>query len=121
MLFQQNELAKFICCKLYRWFVYYDIDATVETNVIEPLATIFRNNNYEIKPVLAALLKSQHFYDSLSMSCDIKSPLDFTVGFCRQFQIAFPPTSDYVNLYNHWAYLQSAAAIKNVLSLVSAQ
>ena len=41
----------------------------------------------------------------------IKSPLDFTVGFCRQFQIAFPPTSDYVNLYNHWAYLQSAAAI----------
>jgi uncharacterized protein (DUF1800 family) len=111
MLFQQNEVAKFICRKLYRWFVYYDIDATVETNVIEPLATIFRNNNFEIKPVLAALLKSQHFYDSLSMSCDIKSPLDFTVGFCRQFQIAFPPTSDYVNLYNHWAYLQSAAAI----------
>lgn len=111
MLFQQNEVAKFICRKLYRWFVYYDIDATVETNVIEPLATIFRNNNYDIKPVLATLLKSEHFYDSLSMGCHIKSPLDFTVGFFRQFEVAFPLASDYVNSYNHWSYIQSIGAV----------
>ena len=101
MIFQQNEVAKFICRRLYMWFVYYDIDATVEKNVIEPLATIFRNNNYDIKPVMEALLKSEHFYDSLSMGCSIKSPIDFNVGYCRQFELAFPNPTDYVATYNH--------------------
>jgi uncharacterized protein (DUF1800 family) len=110
LIFQQNEVAKYICRRLYRWFVYYDIDSTVETNVIEPLATVFRNNNYEILPVISTLLKSEHFYDSLSMACQIKSPLDFTVGFCRQFEIAMAPASDYVNIYNQWNYLQTFGA-----------
>ena len=106
MIFQQNEVAKFICRKLYRYFVYYDIDATVETNVIEPLATVFRNNNYEIKPVIETLLKSEHFFDALSMGCQIKSPVDFVVGYCRQFELQFPLDSDYVNAYTHWSFLQ---------------
>ncbi|MFM9946041.1 MAG: DUF1800 family protein [Bacteroidia bacterium] len=110
MIFLQNEVAKFMCRKLYRYFVYYDIDATVETNVIVPLATIFRNNNYDIKPVLATLLKSEHFYDTLSMGCSIKSPLEYAVGFCRQFEVSFPVSTDYVNNYNHWAYLQAVGA-----------
>ena len=111
MIFQQNEVAKYICRKLYRWFVYYDIDATVETNVIEPLAVIFRNSNYDIKPVLSALLKSEHFYDTLSMACHIKSPLDFSIGFCRQFEMPFPQPSDYLNSYTHWQYIQAFAAV----------
>jgi hypothetical protein len=106
MIFQQNEVAKFICRKLYRYFVYYDIDATVETNVIEPLATVFRNNNYEIKPVIETLLKSEHFFDALSMGCQIKSPVDFVIGYCRQFELQFPLDSDYVNAYTHWSFLQ---------------
>ncbi len=110
LIFQQNEVAKYICRRLYKFFIYYDIDATVETNVIEPLAVIFRNNNYDIKPVIAALLKSEHFFDPLSMSCSIKSPLEFSVGFCRQFEIAFPSDTDYVNQYTHWAYVQAFSA-----------
>ena len=43
MIFQRNEVAEFICRKLYRWFVYYEIDATTETNVIQPLAAYFQN------------------------------------------------------------------------------
>jgi uncharacterized protein (DUF1800 family) len=61
MIFAQNEVAKFIVRKFYRWFVYYDIDAGTEANVITPLADIFRNNNYEIKPVLSAYLKANIF------------------------------------------------------------
>lgn len=111
MIFLQNEVAKYICRKLYRYFVYYDIDTTVETNVIEPLAIIFRNNNYEIKPVMEALLKSEHFFDALSMGCYIKSPMDFNIGFCRQFEITFPASTDYMNAYNHWGYIQSISAV----------
>ena len=37
----EEEVSKYMCRKLYRWFVYYDIDAAAETNVIEPLANHF--------------------------------------------------------------------------------
>ena len=87
---------------------YSDIDDTVEANVITPLADIFRTNNYEIKPVMSALLKSEHFFDTLSMGCGIKSPFDYTIGFCRQFEIAFPKKeTDYQNSFNHTDILAS--------------
>lgn len=90
MIFAQEEVAKFVCRKLYRFFVYYQITPDVETNVIVPLADIFRNSNYEILPVLSALFKSQHFYDMTLLSCHIKNPIDFAVGLCRELNIAIP-------------------------------
>ncbi len=105
MIFTTQEVAKYICRRIYRWFVYYDIDASVETNVITPLADLFRNSNYEIKPVLSALLKSEHFFDVLSKGCKIKSPVDLVVGLCREFNVAFQPTTDYAINYGFYNYL----------------
>lgn len=105
MIFNVQEVAKYVCRRIYRWFVYYDIDASVETNIITPLANIFRTNNYEIKPVLQALLQSEHFFDVLSRGCQIKSPVDLVVGMCREFPMAFPPASDYITNYAHWNYM----------------
>ena len=101
MIFQNTDVAKFICRKIYRYFVYYYIDANVEANIITPLANIFIANNYEIKPVLKALLQSEHFYDKLYFGCQIKSPVDHVVGFLRQFEILFPDAiTDYVDSYS---------------------
>jgi len=105
MIFNVQEVAKYICRRIYRWFVYYDIDASVESNIITPLANIFRSNNYEIKPVLQALLQSEHFFDVLSRGCQIKSPVDLVVGMCREFPMAFQPFSDYITNYAHWNYM----------------
>jgi hypothetical protein len=110
MIFGTQECALFICRKLYRFFVYYDIDAATEANVITPLATIFRNNNYEIKPVLKALLISDHFFDPLNKGCIIKSPIDLYVGVCRDFGMVFPMETDYVNAYYMWDYIRAQAA-----------
>ncbi|MEO1627503.1 MAG: DUF1800 domain-containing protein [Bacteroidota bacterium] len=90
IIFQQEEVARFICRKLYRWFVYYDIPEEVELNVIEPLAQILRDNNYEIKPVLRALFKSDHFYQPGCLGCMIKNPLDFMVNILKQMKVDFP-------------------------------
>ncbi len=109
MLFAQNELSLYICRRLYRFFVYYDITADAEQNVIVPLAEIFRNNNYQIKPVLKALFTSNHFFLIQNRSCNIKSPVDFTIGLCREFEIVFPDNLDYVNAYYMWDYLRSQA------------
>ena len=100
MIFQKTELAKFICRKIYRYFVFYYIDATVEANIITPLATAFINNNYEIKPVLKILLESEHFYDPMYIGCQIKSPADHIIGFLRQYDINFPNAiTDYSDAY----------------------
>jgi uncharacterized protein (DUF1800 family) len=105
MIFGTQEVAKYICRRLYRWFVYYDIDSTVETSIITPLANLLRSNNYEIKPVLDILLKSEHFFDVLAKGCQIKSPVDLVVSLCREFNLAFPPATDYISNYGMYNYL----------------
>ena len=106
MMFATNDVALHICRKLYRWFVYYEIDAATEQNVIVPLAQIFRSNNYNIKPVLSALFKSEHFFDVANQGCIIKNPVEVVIGLCREFSIKFPLVSDYVNSYYMWGWLR---------------
>ncbi len=110
MIFATQEVAKYICRCIYRWFVYYDIDSTVEANIISPLADIFRSNNYEIKPVLSTLLKSEHFFDALARGCQIKSPVDLVVGLCREFNMVFAPATDYITNYGLYNFLVSWVA-----------
>ncbi len=109
MIFLNPEVAKFIVRKLYRWFVYYEIDDATEANVITPLAALFRSSNYEIKPVVTALLKSQHFFDPMNYGCQIKSPLDLYVGLCREFSVKFPDLADFEASYNLWGYISASA------------
>lgn len=77
IIFEQDEVARHLCRKLYRYFVYYKIDETVETEIIEPLARIMVGNDYEVRPVLAALFRSAHFYEMSIVGDMIKNPLEF--------------------------------------------
>lgn len=102
LIFQQDEVAKFISRKLYRWFVYYNIDENAEANVIEPMAQLLIDNDYEIEPVIRALLSSTHFFDILSIGPVIKNPLDFIMSVFKVPQVAIPPDSNLFNDYNVW-------------------
>ena len=99
MLFDHPEAARFICRKLYRFFVYHDIDAATEQNIIEPLAQIFRDNNYDILPVLDTLFKSEHFFDTLNRGAVIKSPVDMVLGMFRLFGIQLPGSADLLDTF----------------------
>jgi uncharacterized protein (DUF1800 family) len=105
---KQTEISEFIIRKIYRWFCYYTIDADTEINVIKPLAQIFRNNNWQIKPVLSTLFKSEHFFDALNQGCLIKSPIDLLVGVCREFNVVFPAGT---NAYDLWENLRYEASL----------
>lgn len=105
MLFEHPEAARFVCRKLYRFFVFHDIDAQTEQNVIEPLAQIFRDNNYDILPVLDVLFKSEHFYDTLNRGVVIKSPVDMSVGLFRQFGVTLPGSADLLDNFVISLYL----------------
>jgi uncharacterized protein (DUF1800 family) len=107
MIFSQDEVSKYICRCLYRWFIYYKIDAAAETNMIEPLAAIFRTNNYDIKPVLEALFKSEHFFDAVNQGCLLKSPVDHVISCLREFNVVFPnPVTEYADAYGMWNYIR---------------
>ena len=115
MLFAHPETPKFICRKLYRFFVNPNVTQEIEDNVIIPLANIFKNTDpvtgrtFEIKPIIQKLLSSEHFYDIGNIGAIIKSPAEFVVGAYRFFN--FPvPAIDAGNLINsiknHKAYAQ---------------
>ncbi len=110
MIFAKSETANYICQKLYRYFVYYVIDANVQTNIIDPLAAQLIASNFNIVPVLKMLLKSDHFYDMLSRGCYIRTPLDFLAGTFRTFGIMLPANFTVENQYKIWSYLVTYGA-----------
>ena len=90
LIFSKSQVvSEYICRRLYRYFVYYDIDANIEANVIVPLAQHFVANNWEIAPVLDKLFKSQHFYDMANYGVYIKSPFDLILGSMRTFNLNY--------------------------------
>ena len=106
MIFTKSDVvARHVVRKLYRYFIYYVIDADIENNVIIPLANDFKTN-WELKPLLTALLKSEHFYDSKNIGCYIKNPLDVLGCVIKQFNVQFPnltPEDTQDAYYSIWA------------------
>lgn len=76
IIFNHPEIAKHICRKIYRWFVNYDLTPTVESTVINDMATTLVSNNFMILPVMEELLKSEHFYDISVRGAIIKNPIE---------------------------------------------
>jgi len=111
MIFSKSKVvSEYICRRLYRFFVYYDIDAAIETNVIVPLAQHFVANNWEILPVLDKLFKSEHFFDMANRGVYIKSPLDVIVGTMRTFNVNYnvADVTNYDAQYDLWDKLNKA-------------
>jgi len=107
---QGTTIAKYLCRRLYRFFVYYDIDANVESNVITGMANTLISNSWSLLPVLKELFKSQHFFDMVNRGVMIKSPFDFVAGTLRTFGVnttAATGTSQVINQYAIWQYFQN--------------
>jgi uncharacterized protein (DUF1800 family) len=92
MLLAHPETPKFICRKLYKWYVNPMVTQTIETNVIIPLADFFKSasNNFAIEPVLKKLMISDEFFELANIGAIIKSPLEFISGSMRHFGFTIP-------------------------------
>jgi uncharacterized protein (DUF1800 family) len=107
MIFSKSQVvSEYICRRLYRYFVYYDIDATIESTIITPLAQTFVANNWEIAPVLNQLFKSQHFFDMANRGVYIKSPFDLVIGSLRTFNLNYnvADPANHEAQYRVWNY-----------------
>ena len=120
MILSKEETAKFICRKLYRYFVARSIDATVEASVIVPLAAFFRKD-YDLKETVTILLKSRHFYGTDTSDARgevigglVKSPLDLVLQSLTLTQFPLPdPITHGKDHYKSFYYTQ---LIKKILA-----
>ncbi|MEM9681067.1 MAG: DUF1800 family protein, partial [Bacteroidota bacterium] len=95
ILFQQrtNQVATFICTKLYAYFV----SPTCSEAVVAQMAQTFMDNNFQIAPVLRQLFKSQHFFNQEAIGAIIKSPCDLLICFYNELGFQLPvDINDYV-------------------------
>jgi len=88
IIFSKPETAVTFCKKLYRTFINQKEDMTYAMPVINEMADLLRDNNYELAPVLVTLFKSQLFFSENIISSLIKSPLETMLGAVKQMNIA---------------------------------
>jgi len=74
-----DQVSTFICEKLYRALVY---DAP-DHSVVAEMARTFRENDWELRPVVRRLLTSAHFFDSQTIGALHKSHIYFFVSLIR--------------------------------------
>lgn len=71
-----DATAEYICRKLYQEFVYPGADETI----VAELAQIFKDANFQLSPVVSAILSSAHFFDSQVIGARIKTPIELITG-----------------------------------------
>ncbi|MCX5661561.1 MAG: DUF1800 domain-containing protein [Planctomycetota bacterium] len=85
VILQNRQCPVWVATKLYKHFVG-DIDLKPDASaesVVAQLAEALWGAQYELKPTLKTLFKSQHFYEPAIMGNQIKSPAQIVVGSAR--------------------------------------
>ncbi len=90
LIFEKDEVARFISRRLHIWFVGSNIDAFVESEIIEPMAAMILDNDYEIQPALEALLSSEYFYEESIRGCMVNHPVDHVFKMFRPLKFEYP-------------------------------
>jgi uncharacterized protein (DUF1800 family) len=76
IIFSQPQCARFLATGLLNFFVYND----PEPELIDGVAGLLRKHDYELAPVMSALLHSNVFYSQRAYRALVKSPVEFVVG-----------------------------------------
>lgn len=123
MIFDQEATAKYICRRMYRYFVSGKITPEVENDIIVPLSNTFRLE-YNLKDTITQLLKSKHFYDEDdTVSGDeiiggmVKSPLELILQTLCITQYPVPdPISE---SKEHYLYFYRREVVRDFLEVCS--
>lgn len=89
LILSQPIVSEFICMKLYRFFVNDQPEPLPgdAQQFVVALAGELRKNEYQLRPVLKTLFKSQHFYDQRHRAGLIKSPVQLIVQLLRALEL----------------------------------
>ena len=83
IIFEQEQTAYYISEKFYKYFIYEQPNDII----VQQLADILIENNYDIKPLMIELLNSEHFFDENFYGSKYKDPVTHSIGSLRQLYI----------------------------------
>jgi uncharacterized protein (DUF1800 family) len=75
----QRDVAGWIALSLLDYFVYDQPDPVL----VDQVAQLLRDENYELAPVLKAMFLSEAFYSARGREGFVKNPVEFTMGFLQ--------------------------------------
>ena len=75
IILEQKQCAKYICGKIYRYFV----NDVIDEKHVDAMADVFYKD-YNIKNLMRFVLLSDWFYEDNNVGTKIKSPIEFLVG-----------------------------------------
>lgn len=85
IILEQKQCARFICTKLYRYFV----NPLVNQSHVDELTAVLYDSQYNLGKTMAAMLTASWFYDRRNIGVRIKSPIELLVGYMRIFKLDF--------------------------------
>ncbi len=83
IILKQKQTSVYLCRKLYKFFV----NEVVDEKQLAELANYFYTNNYDTGKLLNKIFTADWFYDNINVGANIKSPIEFIVGFSKSFSI----------------------------------
>lgn len=93
IILEQKQCARFICRKIYSYFV----NETIDESKVEELTTVFFKD-YNIENLMRHLFMSDWFYEEANIGSKIKSPIEFLVGMSRTVPIKFHKNKDVLKI-----------------------
>lgn len=91
LVLELPEAARFLARKLYREFISEEL--TPPDALLEPLAEELRRADYEVRPVIAVILRSQHFFSEFAYRQRVKSPVEYVIGLIRSVSGSATPSA----------------------------
>jgi hypothetical protein len=76
IIFEQRVTSEFLAAKIYRFLVRDELSPELRAR----LGAILRVSNFEVKPLLTAILTSKDFYSAASYGGHIKGPVEHFVS-----------------------------------------
>lgn len=84
IIFDQPACASFFANSLLSFFVYN----SPEPQLVTAVAKMITKYNYDLKPVMSTLLRSNVFYSGRAYRSLVKSPVEFVIGTYKAFNIS---------------------------------
>ncbi len=84
IIYQQPACTLFWANNLLNFFVYNN----PEPQLANAVAALIRKNDYNLRPVMSTLLRSNVFYSGRAYRALVKSPVEFVIGTYKAFDVA---------------------------------
>ncbi len=109
MILDNDEAAAYLARRLYQFFVFPEISEEVERDIIQPLAVVIRDNDFQLAAALKVLLASEHFMLNEVRGAIIKSPVDHIVGAFKVLEVDWSAGDDL-----HYRFVRNRALLWNM-------